>query len=357
MLKEFDEFFKERVKKMFCMRCGNAVPDGASFCPVCGEKMERTNQSAVNMQQYPNTYNGMVPPMISTVPVRKKKTWLVILLSSIGGVLILILIGFLIYSNMLRIHRLNNAETFAQNEGNTSLHAQEDEDVQTDDVENDTVGGGQQQESSVNTIVIPGGPVLPDFVSFTNNCAVENKSTEFSNYTKSVYFWNYNQKTVLEYVQLLQDEYHFTLQWKEEDDNTATYVLTYTGKGSVASFEPTWSWADEAGKCNVSIWDCHYGGGESEIHIVFGDGLILADTGARTSRTLTPYKDGSGSAANTGEEQCTSCSGSGDCSTCDGTGRVYRLLAGTTERVEQTCTSCRPSGSGNCPFCGGSGKK
>ena len=41
---------------------GRSSVRGASFCPVCGEKMERTNQSAVNMQQYPNTYNGMVPP-------------------------------------------------------------------------------------------------------------------------------------------------------------------------------------------------------------------------------------------------------------------------------------------------------
>ena len=340
---------------MFCSKCGNAVPDGASFCHVCGAKLMEQNESTVNTQTQ-GVYDNAPQSTGKNAPARKKKTWLAILLSSIGSVLILVLIGVIIYPNIIRMQILNDMNLSDQDETKISSYEQQENDAGSA-AENDAVKDSQQTEDSASAIVIPDGPVLPDFVSFTNNCAFENKVTEFSNYTKSVYFWNYNQKTVLEYVQLLQDEYHFTLQWKEEDDNTATYVLTYTGKGSVASFEPTWSWADEAGKCNVSIWDCHYGGGESEIHIVFGDGLILADTGARTSRTLTPYKDGSGSAANTGEEQCTSCSGSGDCSTCDGTGRVYRLLAGTTERVEQTCTSCRPSGSGNCPFCGGSGKK
>ena len=40
---------------MFCMRCGNAVPDDASFCPVCGEKMERyifKEQELTNEYQY-----------------------------------------------------------------------------------------------------------------------------------------------------------------------------------------------------------------------------------------------------------------------------------------------------------------
>lgn len=54
---------------------------------------------------------------------------------------------------------------------------------------------------------------------------------------------------------------------------------------------------------------------------------------------------------------CSACGGSGDCTTCGGTGKVYKTLPGTTERVEQDCTACRPAGSGNCPFCGGTGKE
>lgn len=54
---------------------------------------------------------------------------------------------------------------------------------------------------------------------------------------------------------------------------------------------------------------------------------------------------------------CSACGGSGDCTTCGGSGKVYKTLPGTTERVEQDCTACRPAGSGNCAFCGGSGKE
>lgn len=54
---------------------------------------------------------------------------------------------------------------------------------------------------------------------------------------------------------------------------------------------------------------------------------------------------------------CSACGGSGDCTTCGGSGKVYKTLPGTTERVEQDCTACRPAGSGNCAFCGGSGQE
>lgn len=61
------------------------------------------------------------------------------------------------------------------------------------------------------------------------------------------------------------------------------------------------------------------------------------------------------SSASDGKEKCGYCFGSGKCTNCGGTGRVRKLLAGTTEWVEQDCTSCRPTGSGNCSFCGGTG--
>ena len=56
-----------------------------------------------------------------------------------------------------------------------------------------------------------------------------------------------------------------------------------------------------------------------------------------------------------GKQKCSACSGSGDCTRCGGTGRLYKTLPGTTERVEQDCTSCRPAGSGHCSFCSGTG--
>ncbi len=61
------------------------------------------------------------------------------------------------------------------------------------------------------------------------------------------------------------------------------------------------------------------------------------------------------SATSEGKQKCDSCRGSGKCTNCGGTGRVRKHLAGTTEWVEQDCTSCRPAGSGNCRYCGGTG--
>ena len=61
------------------------------------------------------------------------------------------------------------------------------------------------------------------------------------------------------------------------------------------------------------------------------------------------------SGASDGGQECGYCFGSGNCTNCGGSGSVRRLLAGTTEWVEQDCTSCRPSGSGDCSFCGGDG--
>lgn len=72
---------------------------------------------------------------------------------------------------------------------------------------------------------------------------------------------------------------------------------------------------------------------------------------------LYPELTGNNATAGTsdGKQKCGSCFGSGKCTACGGTGRVRKLLAGTSEWVEQDCTSCRPAGSGNCSFCGGTG--
>ena len=92
---------------MFCMRCGNAVPDDASFCPVCGEKLMEQNESTVNTQTQ-GVYDNAPQSTGKNAPARKKKTWLAILLSSIGGVLILVLIGVIIYPNIIRMQILND---------------------------------------------------------------------------------------------------------------------------------------------------------------------------------------------------------------------------------------------------------
>lgn len=72
--------------------------------------------------------------------------------------------------------------------------------------------------------------------------------------------------------------------------------------------------------------------------------------------TASSSSGGSSSGQGDTKEDCDYCDGSGKCRNCNGTGRVRRLLAGTTQWVDQICTSCSPSGSGKCSFCRGTGK-
>ncbi len=82
------------------------------------------------------------------------------------------------------------------------------------------------------------------------------------------------------------------------------------------------------------------------------ESLIAIDMDV-TPTESTPDNSSSGFSS----DDCTACFGSGRCSICNGSGSVRKLLAGTREWVDQSCTSCRPSGSGNCSRCGGSGDK
>ena len=49
------------------------------------------------------------------------------------------------------------------------------------------------------------------------------------------------------------------------------------------------------------------------------------------------------------------CSGSGICRQCGGTGYVYKIMPGTTERIQVNCTSCYSPG--KCRDCGGTGRR
>ncbi|MDR0913779.1 MAG: zinc ribbon domain-containing protein [Oscillospiraceae bacterium] len=46
---------------MFCLKCGNQIPDGATFCPACGEKSAPAAAPAPQPQAAPQ-YQAPVPP-------------------------------------------------------------------------------------------------------------------------------------------------------------------------------------------------------------------------------------------------------------------------------------------------------
>ena len=102
---------------------------------------------------------------------------------------------------------------------------------------------------------------------------------------------------------------------------------------------------------NIVWQDCDSTASRSVKALDFDEGEALRDqaTGNGSGNT------GASSSGSSFSNQCISCSGTGRCSACGGSGRVYKILAGTTERVEQNCTSC--NGTGRCWNCGGDGKK
>lgn len=102
---------------------------------------------------------------------------------------------------------------------------------------------------------------------------------------------------------------------------------------------------------NIVWQDCDSTASRSVKALDFDEGEALRDqaTGNGSGNT------GASSSGSSFSNQCISCSGTGRCSACGGDGRVYKILAGTTERVEQNCTSC--NGTGRCWNCGGDGKK
>lgn len=50
-----------------CANCGTEIPDAATFCPVCGKTIEKTQEA----RKYDNYYDDV--PVIDAKEVEKKK--------------------------------------------------------------------------------------------------------------------------------------------------------------------------------------------------------------------------------------------------------------------------------------------
>ena len=198
---------------------------------------------------------------------------------------------------------------------------------------------------------------VPDFQAFCSNNLYLSGVTEHSDYTEYVYFWKYNGKAMDEYLDLLQDAYHFELRGEKvvSSINSYRYSFDYTGSGSAGTYNEDGMDGSDGEGIALYVWDLHVSPIEGEVHICLADGFDYMDTGDRTTRKITPYQESNTSAGSSGgEEACWYCDGSGDCPTCGGRGTVRNWLPGTTEYVEQDCTDC--ASPGKCRVCGGSGR-
>lgn len=210
--------------------------------------------------------------------------------------------------------------------------------------------------------------VVPEFVAFSNNCAVAESSTEYAEYTRYLYKWNYNEKAINEYMDLLKNAYHFTVRGHNGTENWDVYSFDYTGEGDVGTFslaKDNSSGLKKEYRTDISLYldIYHYGPTSCTLYISVADGLTVTDTDDRTTRNLTRYEPSSSSGSSSsssssssgstsgssGVLDCLTCRGSGRCTKCGGSG--YVSFGG----AKASCSSCHQSG--RCSSCGGSGKR
>lgn len=203
----------------------------------------------------------------------------------------------------------------------------------------------------------PDSVSIPDFISFCNGCVYEYTRTKRDGYTDQLCFWNYDEATVNEYLELLQTEYHFKLVTHAQGGSVwDLYTLVFDGDEPDTTFTlGTFSGYDtmlsETERANVSIViDCsHYAVMGQSVRIFIADGLKRTDTGERTTADLDAY-EGSAAAVGADDPNCLSCHGTGKCNGCNGYGGLTSTSDG---RV--VCEVC--NGSGLCSICGGSGER
>lgn len=216
-------------------------------------------------------------------------------------------------------------------------------------------------------------PTLPDIESFSGGALAPIKETVFLDHTKRSYSINYNEKFVREYVDLLEN-YGFTLKSAVENDTRSIYYLfDYTGPGTVETFHPDVKKIKDESVA-VYIWDNR----GYEIQIYYADGITYADTGERTTQSLTPYEgsasSGGSSSIDWGDSsspdrsvpkiRCTKCHGEKevDCPECRGRGTLanygatpnYSGSGRTTYSDPKDCLNC-VGGKITCPRCNGTG--
>lgn len=88
---------------MFCMKCGEAIPDGSKVCPKCGIDLleEQREQAVVYASQ--KTQEAALPPAAEKKPLPKKWVW-------IGGAIAVIAVLVLIIGGVQKSNLKKNLQ-------------------------------------------------------------------------------------------------------------------------------------------------------------------------------------------------------------------------------------------------------
>lgn len=245
--------------------------------------------------------------------------------------------------------------------------------------------------------------IVPSIESFSNYQLWPKEEHKEDGYTTLFYDLKRDDTFVQEYVDLLTEQYHFSLRLTAPyragvDDNyfagADVYYFDYTGTEPIVGF--TSKATDVEGVHDIEVSMVIRKNGFS---INFADGLAWVETDDRSTifgGTEPQYPSGVGGGGyegyddddrrprrcavcgGDGEVDCNSCGGSGekDCISCSGRGYTEEYVStpnysgsgssSSTERVrcfscggdgEDDCYSCRGHGTKDCPSCGGSGER
>lgn len=231
-------------------------------------------------------------------------------------------------------------------------------------------------------VFVNDGTALPDLQSFSGNRLEVHSQSVDTHSTKVVYFSDWNKKFFQEYLDLLQNEYGFTLrEYKQiESIDSHSYVFDHTGGGDISGFDCTASGIKDGDDVELFIWGLFASRASAEIHVEYSDGLKYVDTGDRTTQELSDRSQ-SGSSSSGGSDDsidwgtasgdwksdfsyCGKCHNKGEitCTSCNGNGGKYVYSNSTpnysgtaawskTGQTWETCRKCGGSGTIDCPNC------
>ncbi len=355
---------------MFCYLCGKELPDGARFCPACGAKAAAPTAKPAPPQPTaesiaPPSQPSATPP---TPPVHSSPFRFWKLAAGLFCVVALVLV--LVVRELDSDDPLAKPVSSSHSSGSTAKSDGRSDD-DTADVETVAADGGEA------------GITLPDparFYQLNDNEVSEGEDS------KMFYLQGDAAEILGTYAALLEESpYSFQpdaeYPWRldlSNDDVLGGYNLT-DPRQEGCTVSVGWFYDASLDFTQVQV---DYDGGETADSLRWVDsgtacpdavtGLdydkshtaLQAETEARSQSdsdsSSSDNSSGSGSGSTTKHDwsfssQCISCSGSGICRQCGGTGYVYKIMPGTTERIQVNCTSCYSPG--KCRDCGGTGRR
>lgn len=360
---------QEGVFPMFCYLCGKELPDGAQFCPACGAKAATPAVEPVPPPPQPPEKPVVPPsqpsatPSTPAVPSSLFRSWKLVA----GLVCVAALVLVLVVRELDSDDRLAKPVSSSQSGSNAEESGSGPDDSTAADVGDVIADDGEA------------GITLPDPALFYQ--LNDNEVSEGDN--SRMFYLHGDAAEILGTYAALLEEAPYSFQPDEEypwrldlsnDDVMGGYNLTDPRQEN-CTVSVSWFYDASLDFTQVQV---EYDGGETADSLRWVDGsavcpdavtgldydkshtALQAETEARSQSDSDSSSSDSSSGSPTKHDwsfssQCISCSGSGTCRQCGGTGYVYKIMPGTTERIQVNCTSCYSPG--KCRDCGGTGRR